>query len=282
LGVPVATADIPGQGRIARIGAWVYDALIGLGDWVIFAGQTVRWTVRRRPARLTVLTSCHDIGVQSVGVVMITGLFIGMVLAVQSVGEFRSLGMESRLGTVINVSVVKELGPVLAATMLAGRIGSAMAAELATMRISEQIDALSCLGANPIHYLVVPRLIACVVVIPLLTAIADLMGVLGGAVITIHFYQVESHQYWLHSQATVGLWEIGVGLFKSVFFGAAIALISCHRGFKSKEGSQGVGQAATEAFVASFIAILALDFVLAISLNAWHDRLWPNYGSKLF
>src|SRR5262249_36135847 len=157
----------------------------------------------------------------------------------QAYGEFHSLGLETRMGTIINVSVLRELGPVLAATMLAGRIGSAMAAELATMRISEQIDALSCLRANPLHYLVVPRLIACVLVIPLLTVLADFMGVVGGAFISIHLYSIDSYAYWAHSNVLV--WDIGVGLFKSFFFGAAIALISCHRGFNSHPGSHGVG-----------------------------------------
>jgi phospholipid/cholesterol/gamma-HCH transport system permease protein len=266
-------------GRIARLGSSFYDALTVLGDWTIFAGLSMAWMVRRRPPRGSILTSCHDIGVRSVSVVMVTGTFIGMVLAVQAYGEFHTIGLETRMGTIINVSVLRELGPVLAATMLAGRIGSAMAAELATMRISEQIDALSCLGANPLHYLVVPRLISCVLVIPLLTVLADFMGVVGGGIISIQLYHIEAHSYWDHSH--VARWDIGVGLFKSFFFGAAIALISCHRGFNTKPGSQGVGQAATEAFVASFIAILALDFVLAMSSNALYERLWPDTGSKL-
>jgi phospholipid/cholesterol/gamma-HCH transport system permease protein len=175
--------------------------------------------------------------------------------------------------------VLRELGPVLAATMLAGRVGSAMAAELATMRITEQIDALTCLGVNPIHYLAVPRLIACVVVIPLLTVIADFTGVLGGAGIALHLYGVDSYQYWTRSH--VEMWDVGVGIFKSVWFGAAIALIGCHRGFNSKNGSEGVGRAATEAFVASFIAILALDFILALCTSELYGWLWPNAGSKL-
>lgn len=270
------------RNRFAELGARTEEAFIVLGDWTIFSVQTVLWMLRRRTSNHTFQRSCYDVGVRSVIVIMITGMFIGMVLAVQAYAEFRSLGMETRMGTLINVSVVRELGPVLAATMLAGRIGSAMAAELATMRISEQIDALSCLGANPIHYLVVPRFMACVCVIPLLTIIADFMGVIGGAVISVYVYGVESNHYWSHSQAYLTMWDINVGLFKSIFFGAAIGLISCHRGFNSKAGSEGVGQAATQAFVASFIAILALDFVLAIMLNSLHDQIWPSMGPRMF
>ena len=121
----------------------------------------------------------------------------------------------------------------LAATMLAGRIGSAMAAELATMRITEQVDALACLGQSPVHYLVVPRFLACLLLIPLLTILADFMGIMGGAFICLRVYHVEAHYYWLHSQEFVTLWDVNMGLLKSMFFGAAIAIISCHRGLNS-------------------------------------------------
>jgi len=220
--------------------------------------------------------------VLSVPVVAITGLFIGMVLAVQSYSQFHHLGLETRLGSIINISVVRELGPVLAATMLAGRVGSAMAAELATMRITEQIDALASLGSNPVHYLVVPRLLACVLLIPLLTVLADFMGVMGGAFICVEVYGVESFHYWRHADEFIGMWDVGTGLAKSVFFGAAIALISCHRGFNSRPGAEGVGRAATESFVLSFIAILILDFFLAMFFNSLYDYLWPGAGARLF
>src|SRR5207248_3190633 len=158
---------------------------------------------------------CFTIGYQSVFVILLTGFFIGMVLAVQSFHQFQKLGFQSWTGSIINVSVVRELGPVLAATMLAGRIGSAMAAELATMRVNEQIDALACLGVNPVHYLVVPRFLACVLLIPLLTIFADLMGVLGSAAICLKVFFIESHHYWLHSREFVGLADVFSGLVKS-------------------------------------------------------------------
>ena len=199
-----------------------------------------------------------------------------MVLAVQAYSQFAAMGMESRLGSVINISLVKELGPVLAATMLAGRVGSSMAAELGTMRVTEQIDALSALGTNPINYLVVPRFLACVLLIPLLTLMADFMGVIGGAVVSTQFLKVDSFYYWYHSRAYVGGLDLLAGVFKSYFFGSAIALISCHRGFHSKAGAEGVGKAATEAFVYSFIAILFVDFVIGILWNAAYYAIWPD------
>ncbi len=266
---------------ITRLGDRAEGALVLLGDWALFAAQAVLWTVRRRPSHGTLTAAAYFVGVRSVTVVMVTGGFIGMVLAVQAYSQFHQLGLATRLGSLINVSVVRELGPVLAATMLAGRVGSSMAAELATMRVTEQIDALSCLGANPVHYLVVPRFLACVLLIPLLTILADVMGVAGGAFLTVKIYHVDAHHYWAHSADYVGLWDINTGLVKSVFFGAAIALISCHRGFNSKAGAEGVGQAATESFVASFIAILALDFFLAMFMNTLYDRIWPVAGGRI-
>jgi phospholipid/cholesterol/gamma-HCH transport system permease protein len=253
----------------------VSSALAGLGDLSVFAMQVLSGALWRA-GRADLVPVCYSIGVRSIPVVSITGLFIGMVLAVQAYGQFAELGLATRLGGIINISVVRELGPVLAATMLAGRVGSAMAAELATMRVTEQIDALACLGVNPIHYLAAPRFLACVLLIPVLTVVANFMGVLGGALICIDVYHVEAHYYWENTRGYVGLWDLITGLIKPTFFGAAIAVISCHRGFQSEAGAEGVGRAATRAFVASFIAILALDFFLALFLNNLYTYLWPR------
>jgi phospholipid/cholesterol/gamma-HCH transport system permease protein len=261
------------MGLILSLGNFAYHALITLGDFAIFSARTVGWMVRRPPARRTLYPSLYLVGVRSVPVVAITGTFIGMVMAVQMFHQFHKVGLSTRLGSMINITIVRELGPVLAATMLAGRVGCAMAAELATMRVSEQVDALSVLGAHPLHYLVVPRLLACTLLIPLLTIMADFMGVMGGALICTRVYGVEPHYYWVHSEGYVQLWDVMMGLIKAVFFGIAIALISCHRGLNSQAGAEGVGRASTEAFVASFIAILVLDFFLAMLLINLYD-LW--------
>ena len=260
---------------IGSLGAMAYEAINVLGDVSLFSANTLAWMARRRPAASSFWTSCYNVGVRSLPVVAITGTFIGMVLAVQSYHEFHNLGLATRLGSIINISVVRELGPVLAATMIAGRVGSAMAAELGTMRVTDQIDAMTCLGVNPVHYLVVPRFLACVLLVPLLTVLADVMGILGGALICVDVYHVEGHHYWTHSQEFIRAWDILSGLIKSVFFGAVIALISCHRGYHCRAGAEGVGRAATEAFVASFVAILAIDFVLGMLSNGVHDMIWP-------
>ena len=156
-------------GQVANLGGLAMATVAGVGDVTLFAFKTLGWILARRQRRDVLLPNFYQIGVMSLPVVALTGLFIGMVLAVQSYAQFKALGLETRLGSVINLSLVRELGPVLAATMLAGRVGSAMAAELGTMRVTEQIDALECMGANPIHHLVVPRFLGCLVLIPALT-----------------------------------------------------------------------------------------------------------------
>ena len=267
-----AGAARPAQpGFIVALGELGARAVILVGDFSLFASQTFGWLVRRRPAPHTLLPNFYLVGVRSVPVIAVTGMFIGMVMAVQMFNQFNIMGMATRLGSMINITLVRELGPVLAATMLAGRVGSAMAAELATMKVTEQIDALACLGAHPLHYLVVPRLTACTLLIPLLTILADFTGIMGGALICTRVYGVEAHFYWQHAQDYVKMWDVWAGIIKAVFFGIAIALISCHRGLNSQAGAEGVGRAATESFVASFIAILALDFFLGMFLINLHD-----------
>jgi phospholipid/cholesterol/gamma-HCH transport system permease protein len=226
--------------------------------------------------RETLLPSFYQIGVLSLPVVALTGTFIGIILAVQTYDQFRMMHMESRMGAVINLSLVRELGPVLAATMLAGRVGSAMAAELGTMRVTEQIDALASMGANPIHYLVVPRFLACLLLIPALTIMADFMGIVGGAFYSVYLSHIDWHYYLEHSQHYVRGFDVFAGAFKSVFFGAAIALISCYHGFHCDPGAEGVGRAATTAFVYSFVVILMLDVVLAVGLGWVYLAFWPE------
>ncbi|OHB68564.1 MAG: ABC transporter permease, partial [Planctomycetes bacterium RBG_13_63_9] len=253
---------------VADCGAVVIDWLVALGSISLFALRTVSWLMTRLPRKETLLPNFYQIGVLSLPVVALTGTFIGMVLVVQSYTQFRSMHIETHLGAVINMSLVRELGPVLAATMLAGRVGSSMAAELGTMRVTEQIDALTSMGANPIHYLVVPRFLGCLVLIPTLVIMADFMGVAGAYFLAVYWCGVDSHHYLANSADFVGNFDLFAGVFKSLFFGAAIALIGCHRGFHCDPGAEGVGRAATSAFVHSFVVILLLNLILGIILNA--------------
>jgi phospholipid/cholesterol/gamma-HCH transport system permease protein len=238
--------------------------------------RTLAWMSTRLPRRETLLPNFNQVGVLSLPVIALTGTFIGMVLAVQSYSQFKLLGLESRLGAVINMSLVRELGPVLAATMLAGRVGSAMSAELGTMRVTEQIDALASMGCNPIHYLVVPRFLACLILIPTLTVMADFMGVVGGYFFSVHILGIDMHHYWDNARDFVGLWDLFSGIFKSFFFGAAIAMVSCYQGFNCTAGAEGVGRAATAAFVYSFVSILVSDLFLNIFLEAAYEQFLPD------
>lgn len=274
-----------GDGAFARWvtdwGTIVVDGLITVGDIAIFAWQMCVWMFTRLPRRGTLLPNFYQVGVLSLPVVALTGTFIGMVLAVQSYYQFASIGLESRLGGVINMSLVRELGPVLAATMLAGRVGSAMAAVLGTMRVTEQIDALETMGADPIHYLVVPRFLACILLIPALTVMADFMGIVGGYFYSVIILGIDHAAYQNNSREFVGGFDFFSGIFKSVFFGGVIAIVSCYRGFHCQPGAEGVGRAATAAFVYSFVLILAIDLVLNILLDAIYFALWQQSATIL-
>jgi phospholipid/cholesterol/gamma-HCH transport system permease protein len=261
---------------IADFGGMFINGLRELGSISIFIYSTMLWLFTRLPRRETLVPNFYQIGVLSMPVVALTGTFIGMVLVVQTFVQFRMMNMETRLGAVINMSLVRELGPVLAATMLAGRVGSAMAAELGTMRVTEQIDALSSMGANPIHYLVVPRFLACLLLIPALTMMADFMGSVGAYFYAVQLKGIDWFHYVENSRRFVSQFDLFAGIFKSLFFGAAISLIACHCGFNCEPGAEGVGRAATKAFVTSFVIIMILNLVLGIFLDGIYYTMWPE------
>ena len=260
---------------LVDLGSVVLNTLETLGDMTLFLGQTLSWLLSRLPRRDTLYNNMYQIGVLSLPVVALTGTFIGMVLAVQSYSQFRTFGLETQLGGVINRTMFRELGPVLAATMLAGRVGSSMAAELGTMRVTEQIDALASMGANPIQYLVVPRFLSCLLLIPSLTIVAVFMGIVGGASYSVFLLGIDAHHYSVNAKQFVENWDLLYGVIKSVFFGATIGIVSCYRGFHCRAGAEGVGQAATSAFVLSFVVIIMLDLFLSILLDSVYSFLWP-------
>lgn len=206
-----------------------------------------------------------EIGVRSLPVVLITAIFTGMVFALQTFTGFKRFGAEAVVGTVVALSMTRELGPVLTGLIVAGRAGAAMAAELGTMRVTEQIDALETLATNPIKYLVVPRFIAGVFMLPALVAVADITGIIGGYFITVGMFDTSSIVYWKRTWDYLEVSDIVNGLIKSGFFGASIVLISCYRGFYTSGGAEGVGKATTGAVVLSSMTILISDYFL----SAW-------------
>ena len=263
---------------IAMLGAKAIKDVANMGRFGRFVWQSIVACGRSCVSRQTyplIWTQMNIIGVHSVPVIMITGAFVGMTLAIQAYDQLVIMGLEERMGQLIGLSVVSELGPVLAAVMLAGRVGGALTAELGTMNVTEQIDAVRSMGTDPVRHLVVPRVLACLLLTPALIIYADLLGVLGGFFVSVTLKEINSQAYWGFSASAVELWDVSIGVVKGFFFGAAIAVISCYKGFHCREGAQGVGQACTEAFVASFIAILALNLALAIVFKAIYVTFWP-------
>ena len=202
------------------------------------------------------------IGVRSVFVIILTGAFTGMVLALQSYYGFKKFGSEGLVGATVALSMTRELGPVLTSLMVTGRAGSAMAAELGTMRVTEQIDALTAMALNPIKYLVTPRIIAAFLVLPVLTVISDFIGIIGGYLVGVKLLGINEGAYIDKMIKFVELNDIYNGLVKSAVFGVILSVVSCYKGFYAKGGAEGVGRATTEAVVASSVTILVTDYIL--------------------
>lgn len=254
---------------VALIGNRILHAVAGFGRFTYFVIEIVKglaypkaWMRRERLVR-----QLYEVGTLSIPVLGITGAFIGMTLAFEGYRQFQAIGQEGRLGGVINLSIVKQLGPVLAAIMLAGRVGCALTAEIGSMRVTEQLDAMRAMATDPVKVLVVPRVLACVLMIPILTIFSNACGVLGGWLIVTKLYGADPVMYERYSQQFVWGIDIASGLIKSVFFGAAIGIISCYKGFTCQPGAEGVGKATTESFVTSFMAIIIQGVVLAKVLN---------------
>lgn len=266
--------------RMANLGQYLTGRLADFGDFSRFCGAFGYWTVRRPSGygRLHLLMpQLFVIGVRSIPVVMLVGAFVGAVIGLETFGQFQAIGQETRLGGVIALSVVKQIGPVLAAVMIAGRVGGSVSAEVGTMRVTEQLDAIRVMGTDPIQYLVVPRVLACVIMLPILTIFSDMLGVAGGFLVVSVGYGVDATDYWEFSAQLVASWDMLTGIFKSVFFGLFIGLIACYKGFNCESGAAGVGKAATEAFVLGFIAIIISNFFLAQFLNQM-DLILNGYG----
>jgi phospholipid/cholesterol/gamma-HCH transport system permease protein len=252
--------------EISRFGWLIRDSTSEFGRFILFTVDVMARFVAAptRCMRWSLLgPQFYAVGVASIPVVAITGAFIGMILALEGFAQFAALGQESRLGSVINISVTKQIGPVLAAVMVAGRVGGALAAELGTMSVTEQLDAMRAMDADPLRILVAPRVIACIIMTPLLTIYSDLLGAWGAWFVTVGVYGVPSTDYWYFTAQVLEWWDPVSGLLKSVAFGGAIGFISCYKGFTCSAGAQGVGRAATASFVSSFIAIIIINLVLA-------------------
>ena len=249
---------------LALIGRVVLAFLGHLGRLVIFAATAISHCVRPPLYPRLIGRQMIDIGYYSLPVVGLTAIFSGMVLALQSYTGFArfSAGSENAVANVVVVSLTRELGPVLAGLMVAGRIGASMAAEIGTMRVTEQIDALSTLSTNPFKYLVVPRLLAGLLMLPCLVLVADIIGVFGGFVVSVYKLGFNPAAYITNTYDFMKPLDVISGLVKAAVFGFLIALMGCYAGYYSKGGAQGVGTATTNAVVSSSILILTFNYVL--------------------
>jgi phospholipid/cholesterol/gamma-HCH transport system permease protein len=248
------------------IGRVVVNSIEALGRIMIFFLSAVRWMFSR-PFRIgNLFKQMEFVGVNSLFVVALTGTFTGMVLALQTYHGFRLFSAESLVGATVALSMTRELGPVLTALMITGRAGSAMAAELGTMRVTEQIDALYTMATNPIHYLVVPRVVAGVLMTPILTAISDFLGIVGGYFVGVGLLGINSGVYIKKMIDIVDLEDIFDGLIKAACFGLILSVIGCYKGFYAGGGAEGVGRATTEAVVLASVSILISDYFLTAAM----------------
>ena len=249
------------------------DWVEGLGRIVLLARDTLVSLIRHRVSGRDLAYQIYFMGAKSQSVVLITGAFTGMVLGVQTYLQFHKVKMDTATLAVVSVAMCSQLGPVLTALMVAGRVGAAIAAELGTMRVTEQIDALRTLATHPIDYLVVPRLLAAHIALPLLTAEAVAVGILSGYLIGVGLLGIDPTYLWYNAVKYTDASDVLVGLIKSFVFGGMIALIGCYKGLSCGEGAEGVGRATTEAVVYSSITILISNFFLTLPLGALFHTL---------
>ena len=241
---------------------WIKKALLEVQEYVRLCWAAIRGTVTRPYYRHDIVEQFESIGIASLTVVLLTGFFTGAVLALNTGITLDQFGARSFVGRLISASMIKELGPVLTGLMLAGRVGSGIAAELGSMMVTDQINALRALGTDPVRKLVVPRLLAGFVMTPVLTVIADAVGIVGGWIIAVFQLRVASSLYWTSITEGLYLQDAWMGIIKPFFLGFIIVTIGCHVGLRTQGGTQGVGRATTNAVVASSVAVIAVDFFL--------------------
>src|SRR5512133_824503 len=252
---------------------WLQEWIEGLGRLALLGTEAWRSLFSKQIAWKDLLYQIYFVGVKSQSVVLITGAFTGMVLAAQTYLQFHKVKMDTATLAVVSVSMCSELGPVLTGLMVAGRVGAAITAEIGTMRVTEQIDALRTLATHPVDYLVVPRLLALHAAMPVLTAESIALGIGAGYVAGVFLMGIDPTYSWANMVKYTHIGDVLTGMIKSVIFGGIIALIGCYKGMSCGNGAQGVGRATTEAVVYSSISILISNFFLTLALGPLFDSL---------
>lgn len=252
---------------ITAVGAAVLNFFTYLGEVVVLAGETFASVFTQRIRWRLFMQQIVEIGLRSQSVVVITGAFTGAVFAAQTFFQFNKLGMGSAVGAVVSVSIFRELGPVLTALMVTGRVGAAMSAEIGTMKVTEQIDALRALAVHPVDYLVVPRVLAMMLSMPLLVAECVGIGIAAGYFVAVALLEVNGPYYVANMVRWTQMRDITMSMSKAFCFALLIVFISCHKGLTTREGAVGVGRATTEAVVDASLAVLIFNFFLTMALN---------------
>lgn len=247
--------------------------LEAVGGYVQLILKVIWLTIRRPPNFTLIRDQMYAVGVLSLPVVAITGFSTGMVLAAQSYFQLSDKGLASATGLMVTKAMLVELGPVLTAFMVTGRVGASMCAELGTMRVTEQIDALRSMSVDPLRYLVAPRFIAGTIMLPILTIFASLMGVIGGFVIAVDYYGMAANTYTDPLPVHITIFDCLSGIIKGFVFGIIIVTISCYRGMTTKGGAAGVGRATTNSVVICYSVILIVNFLLTVALNSSYDYI---------
>jgi phospholipid/cholesterol/gamma-HCH transport system permease protein len=247
---------------LTRIRRRAEESFLYLGGLTDLAVQTIQQMRRYPIERPLVLAQLDQIGVRSMSIVVITSAFIGMVLALQTAYALEDFGGKLFVGTIVSLSLVRELAPVLMSLMVGGRVGAGMAAELGTMKVTEQIDALRALATNPVRKLVVPRVLATTMMFPLLTVISIALGILGGLLIAVANLHLSANYYLRSVIETVKYNDLASGIGKTFFFGFSTSLIACYNGLRTSGGADGVGRSTTETVVTGAITVLIMDFFL--------------------
>ena len=241
------------------------------GQLILLLFSTFRWMLTRRWRIRMILKQMELIGVQSLPIALLTATFTGMVLVLQTGVQLQHLGAKSLASGIAAIALCREIGPVLTSIVLAGRVGAGITAEIGTMKVTEQIDAMRSLATDPIDYLVTPRLVAAIIMLPAITVLADFVGLAGGMVVGVNTLGLSSRQYIDTTFEWLSYRDYATGILKTGVFGMIIAIVGCHYGFHSEGGAAGVGQATTRSVVLSAILILVSNYFLA----EWILRIWP-------
>lgn len=257
---------------LIRVGRPFTGVIQGLGRFVYFCLETIQWSFRGTLHVRVLFREMMKIGVNSTVIIALVGLFAGMVFALQTGSAFRLFNAESLVGSTVGIALSRELAPVFTALMIVARAGSAMAAEIGTMSVTEQIDALKSMAVPPINYLVVPRVIASTVMVPLLVGVFNGMGLLGSYVVSIYLLQIPEGPYLMRYHTIVEPEDFYQGLIKGVVFGFILSLIACYKGYHTTNGAEGVGRSTTQAVVAGSVTVLILNYFLA----TWLLQIFPN------